>query len=129
MLSALLLCSGSLLSSCDNNKESPISQKSDQEKDIGLKLSEESVTLNVNGTKQVTATTDDDSIYLVTWQSSNKEIATVKSGLITGISEGEATITASARKKGSTKVLQTKSVKVIVNNHTLTLDKSEEVRN
>lgn len=124
-LAVPLIASSIALSSCRNNQTSTAVKESTAGKDIGLTLSETEITLALNATKQITASTEDDSIYLITWQSADKTVATVKSGLVTAISVGETTITASARKKGSTKVLQTKELKVVVKDSTLTLDKSE----
>ena len=45
------------------------------------------------------------SINEVTWSSSNEEVATVKDGVVTGVSIGEVTITATTKSKGS--LLQT----------------------
>lgn len=120
-----LIASSVVLSSCSRNKISTSVKESVSGKDIGLTLSETEITLALNATKQITATTEDDSIYLITWQSADRNIATVKSGLVTAVSVGETTITASARKKGSTRVLQTKELRVIVKDATLTLDKTE----
>lgn len=120
-----LIASSAVLSSCRGDKTSISVKESVSGKDIGLTLSETEITLALNATKQITATTEDDSIYLITWQSADKNIATVKRGLVTAVSVGETTITASARKKGSTRVLQTKELKVIVKDATLTLDKTE----
>lgn len=124
-LAVPLIASSVVLSSCGNDKTSTTVKESVSGKDIGLTLSETEITLTLNATKQITATTEDDSIYLITWQSADKNVATVKNGLITAVSVGETTITASARKKGSTKVLQAKELKVIVKDATLTLDKTE----
>lgn len=124
-LAVPLIASSVALSSCRNNQTSTPVKESTTGKDIGLTLSETEITLALNATKQITASTEDDSIYLITWQSADRTVATVKSGLVTAISVGETTITASARKKGSTKVLQTKELKVVVKDSTLTLDKSE----
>lgn len=100
-----LIASSAVLSSCRGDKTSTSVKESVFGKDIGLTLSETEITLALNATKQITATTEDDSIYLITWQSADKNIATVKRGLVTAVSVGETTITASARKKGSTRVL------------------------
>ena len=57
-----------------------------------LPLSEQNVTLNVGQTKVITASTSDP----VTWTSNNNAVATVNGGIITALSAGTATITATA---------------------------------
>lgn len=62
----------------------------------GISLNEDSVALNVGGTKQLTATVlpTNASNKGVTWNSTNEAVATVsESGLITAVSSGSALIT------------------------------------
>lgn len=49
-----------------------------QQEDVGLEVSLSEVSLNVGEDKVVTAKTKNDEEYLISWESSNKEIATVK---------------------------------------------------
>lgn len=123
-----VLCLGltGVLASCSSGNEGDqSSSKSDAKVDTGLTLSQTELTLNVKETVTIVASTSDDSIYAIFWASSNKEVATVRSGTIMGVAPGEATITVSVRKKGSTKVLETSSVKVTVTNHSLKLNASD----
>lgn len=66
----------------------------------GLKLNKESVTLNKGANIQLNASVNGTPLTpleasKVTWKSSDTSIATVKTGLVTAVSVGEATITAS----------------------------------
>ncbi len=114
---------GGVLVSCGGNNNDSTSQG--QEVDVGLTVSETEVVLNANETKQITVSTQDDSLYLIRYESSDKNVATVKAGLITAVNKGEATITVSVSKKGSLKVLQSKKIHVVVTDHSLTIDQEE----
>jgi hypothetical protein len=61
-----------------------------------LKLNKTKVTLCVGQTAKLKVSNSDSS---VTWKSSNKKIATVKSGKVKGIKTGKVTITAKVGKK------------------------------
>jgi hypothetical protein len=61
-----------------------------------LKLNKTKVTLCVGQTAKIKVSNNDSS---VTWKSSNKKIATVKSGKVKGIKAGKVTITAKVGKK------------------------------
>lgn len=79
-----------------------------------IKLSKKKFTLNVGNSKKlkVTLAPTKAKKIKVTWTSSNKKVATVKDGKVTGVSTGTATITAKAgRKKASCKVKVTLSKK------------------
>ncbi len=114
---------GGVLVSCGGNNDDSTSQS--QEVDVGLTVSDTEVVLNANESKQITVSTQDDSLYLIRYESSDKNVATVKAGLITAVGKGEATITVSVSKKGSLKVLQSKKIHVVVTDHSLTLDQEE----
>ena len=116
---------GALVSCGDNAEAGTTSSKPSGEVDTGLSVSQSEVTLNVEQTVTVTASTSNDSIYTIFWSSANKDIAKVKAGAITGVAEGETTITVSVRKKGSTKILQSTTIKVVVTNHSLKLSETE----
>lgn len=88
----------------------------------GLTLSDSELTMNVNTTRQLTATVNDSTTYTIVWASSDTDIATVQSGLVTAISAGSATITVSCRKKGSTSVVESKTCSVTVVNRQVVLD-------
>lgn len=96
-----------------------------QQEDVGLEVSLSEVSLNVGEDKVVTAKTKNDEEYLISWESSNKEIATVKKGTIHAVKEGTCEIKVSARKKGTIKVLQSKKISVTVSNFTITLNETE----
>ena len=96
-----------------------------QQEDVGLEVSLSEVSLNVGEDKEVTAKTKNDDEYLISWASSNKEIATVKKGIIHAVKEGTCEITVSARKKGTIKVLQSKKISVVVNNFAIILNETE----
>ncbi len=108
-----------------------------------ITISETSTSIKVGEEKQLTATTGDseqDSLYIFTWSSSNKEVATCKKGLLVGISTGECTITVTVRTQSLKTVGSAEcSVKVVsgtlaisdvsvdlyldgVNTHILTID-------
>lgn len=79
-----------------------------------IKLSKKSLTVNVGSSKKLTVTLSPAKAKKskVTWTSSNKKVATVKNGKVTGVSVGTATITAKAGgKKASCKVKVTLSKK------------------
>ena len=57
-------------------------------------LDQSELTLAVEATEQLTATTEPEG-ETVTWTSSDDEVATVEDGLVTAVAVGEATITAS----------------------------------
>lgn len=59
-------------------------------------LDKELLTLQVGAEKTLTATVTPEGASIVSWKSSNTEIATVKNGVVTGMGAGEATITATA---------------------------------
>lgn len=122
-LATILCCGLGVVTSCNNNKnDTPPSEEVD---DVNLTLSDENLTININQTKTLTANTNNNNLYLFTWSSSDKEIATVSKGVITALKPGNVEITVSVKKKGSAKVLATKTCKVVVLNKSLTLDKSE----
>lgn len=54
-----------------------------QQEDVGLEVSLSEVSLNVGEDKEVTAKTKNNDEYLISWASSNKEIATVKQEIFT----------------------------------------------
>lgn len=88
----------------------------------GLTVSQSELTMNVNTTYQLTATVNDSTAYTITWASSDTEVATVQSGLVTALSAGSATITVSCRKKGSTAVAESKTCAVTVVNRQVVLN-------
>lgn len=122
-LATILGCGLGVVTSCGSNIDStPSTEEVD---DINLTLSEENLSININQTKTLTANTNNNNLYLFTWSSSDKEIATVSKGTITALKPGSVDITVSVKKKGSAKVLATKTCKVVVVNKSLTLDKTE----
>lgn len=70
----------------------------------GITLNEDSGTLNPGGTTTLTATVTpaDASNKGVTWTSSNTDVATVANGVVTAVSVGSATITATTMDGGFT---------------------------
>ena len=68
-----------------------------------LVLDPTSLSLQVGDSQTITATvTPDDADQSVTWESSNPDVATVdNTGKVTGVAEGEATITAKCKAKNS----------------------------
>ena len=102
-------------------------------KSTSVKLNVKSMTLNKGAYKQLKATITSKSTDKVTWNSSNKKVATVdKNGVVAGVKKGKATITAktSSGKKATckvtvkvpaTKVTLNKTKATIVKGKTLTL--------
>lgn len=122
-LATILGCGLGVVTSCGSNIDgTPSTEEVDN---INLTLSEENLSININQTKTLTANTNNNNLYLFTWSSSDKEIATVSKGTITALKPGSVDITVSVKKKGSAKVLATKTCKVVVVNKSLTLDKTE----
>ena len=67
-----------------------------------VKISETSISLPIGGTKNLKATTEPAG-GKITWESANTDVATVTSaGLVTGVAEGETTITAKSGDKTAT---------------------------
>lgn len=127
ILSSLFaLTFGGILTSCgENNPGSTESSKQNVgDTDVGLTVSKTEVTLNVGEEETITATTNDDSLYTLSWTSSNKNVAKVRNGVITAIADGEATITVNARKNKSITILQSKEIKVVVTSHSITLNET-----
>lgn len=60
------------------------------------------------GTNTTLVATASPSGYAITWETSNKEVATVKDGVVTAVSAGEATITAKFGKKTATCIVTVK---------------------
>ena len=69
-----------------------------------VSLSQTSLSLDVKGTANLTATVNPSNATdkTVTWASSNSKVATVKDGVVTAVSAGNATITVSAGGKTAT---------------------------
>lgn len=78
----------------------------------GVTLSKKSATIAVGGnvTLKATVSPADASVKTVTWKSSDKKVATVKKGVVTGVSAGTVTITATT-KNGNKKATCTVKVK------------------
>lgn len=69
----------------------------------GISLNQSSVSLEVGGTVSLTATVSPSNATdkSVTWQSSNTGVATVAGGVVTGVAEGSASVTATAGGKSA----------------------------
>ena len=113
------------LASCGGESAPESTPVSDVAEDVGLTISETTLSVSINKQKTLTATTKDDSKYLFTWKTSDEEIATVSKGVVTGVKEGTCTITVSVKKKGTVKTLDSKTCEVTVINRVLTLDQKE----
>ena len=96
---------------CGNNEKEP---EPEEPVSVGLTISKTELTMNINTEEQLTASTNDDSLYTFTWSSSDTEVATVTGGLVSAKGAGTATITVGCRKKGSAAVLESKTCKVTV---------------
>lgn len=125
-------CSATFISACgsstsSNSNGNGSNTSSVVESEANLTLSETDVTLNLDETKQLTAKTNDDSLYVFSWTSSDKNVATVSDGLVTAVGEGTATISVSIKKKGTIKVLETKECKVTVLNRKITLSDTDVI--
>lgn len=90
--------------------------------DTGLTLSETAITLNLGETKKLEATVKEG--YTIRWSTSDADVASVQGGLVTAKAAGKATITVTSQKKGLTKVLETKTCEVTVENKQITVDKT-----
>ena len=86
-------------------------------------LDRNKITIDVGSTETITATVlpDNATDKTVRWTSSDDDIATVKDGTVTGISEGKATITATAGSKSATCTVTVKYVPL----QSIELDKTE----
>ena len=90
--------------------------------DTGLTLSETAITLNLGETKKLEASVKEG--YTIRWNTSDADVASVQGGLVTAKAAGKATITVTSQKKGLTKVLETKTCEVTVENKQITVDKT-----
>jgi uncharacterized protein YjdB len=116
-----------VVSSCDGGGSTTTSEEpstSTSSTSAGLTLTPTTANINIDETIVLTATVSDSSTYLVSWTSSDNAVASVSNGTVTGVSAGSATITASARKKGTTTVLETKTCAVTVVDEKITLSQS-----
>ncbi len=111
---SLVLCAVFALAACNNDNND---QDDDETTDIGLTLSTYQITLTIPDfvETQLSASTKDDGKYIFTFQSDNTSVAKVSNtGLVTGMGNGTANITVSARAKGTVKVLATQKCVVTV---------------
>lgn len=115
----LCLCFA-VVTGCADEKEE---ENNDPPVGAELTISKTDITMNVNTTEQLTATTSS-SDYVITWSSSDAEVASVSNGLVTANSAGTATITVGCRKKGSVTIVESKTCNVTVVNRYVVLDKS-----
>lgn len=90
--------------------------------DTGLTLSETAITLNLGETKRLEASVKEG--YTIRWNTSDADVASVRDGLVAAKAAGKATITVTSQKKGLTKVLETKTCEVTVENKQITVDKT-----
>lgn len=93
IVATTLVASVSACSSSDNDDPTPAVNS--------IKLDKSSASIKVEETVTLTATTDPAGAK-VSWESSNTGIATVDNGTVTGVAEGNATITAKAGDKLTT---------------------------
>lgn len=127
------ICLGVVLGSLNSNSETQQIQPIEVE--TGLKLSESELTLNVNASKTLTASTEvDDSNYIYQWNSSDKKIATIKKDkelqrvcVINAVDVGNATITVNIIDKNKFKVIDSASCSLSINNHEIVLSSKEVV--
>ena len=92
----------------------------------GLQVSSTSVTINVDEDFLVTANVipDNATYKTVEWRSSNPTIATVDNGLVVGVGQGKAEITATTTNKKISKKIVVNVSNIEITN--ITLDKSTE---
>ncbi len=90
--------------------------------DTGLTISETAITLNLGETKRLEASVKEG--YTIRWNTSDADVASVRDGLVAAKAAGKATITVTSQKKGLTKVLETKTCEVTVENKQITVDKT-----
>lgn len=105
----------------DGGSSSSGSGSSTTEK-AGLTLDKTTLTLNLGESAQLNASVN--SGYTLSWSSSDETVASVLSGLVTANAAGTATVTVAARKKGTTKNVETKTCSVTVENKQIILDKT-----
>ena len=79
----------------------------------GITLSSDTLTFTAEGTQTLTATVEpENTTDTVAWESDNTNVATVENGVVTAISEGNATITATCGKYSATCVVVVNGVEV-----------------
>lgn len=88
----------------DGNNELELADPSATISVTGVELDKSSLTLGVGSTETLTATVEpsDATNKAVTWSSNAKSVATVENGVVTAVSEGTATITATTTDGGIT---------------------------
>ena len=125
MLPCLLLCF-SLIAAC-GPKEDPVIAVT------GVSLDQSSLTLDIGGTANLTATVSPSNATnkAVSWSTSNQSVATVNNGTVTAVAPGTATITATAGGKSGTcsvtvnkKVIAVESIEL--DGYELSLDVGEK---
>lgn len=79
----------------------------------GVTLNKTELTLEIDGSEMLTATVSPDNATekTVTWSSNKPDIATVSNGKVTAVSEGTATVTATAGGKSATCTVTVKAAK------------------
>lgn len=92
-----------------------------------IKLNQGSYVLYINkGNTLTLKATVDGKDKTVSWNSSNKAVATVKSGKVTAVSEGEAIISATANNVTAECLVTVRRSRVILENENLHLNKGEK---
>lgn len=119
----VVVMSAAIIPGCaDKGDNSSTGGKTSSNVDTGLTLSETAITLNLGETKKLEATVKEG--YTIRWNTSDADVASVQGGLVTAKAAGKATITVTSQKKGLTKVLETKTCEVTVENKQITVDKT-----
>ncbi len=117
MLPCLLLCFA-LIAAC-GPKEDPVIAVT------GVSLDQSSLTLDIGGTANLTATVSPSNATnkAVSWSTSNQSVATVNNGTVTAVAAGTVTITATAG--GKSAICSVTVNKKVTPVSSLTLDKTE----
>lgn len=107
---ALAVCMGVTVAACKKDKPSGNTA-------VELTISKETATIDITkeNTLQLSASVKPQGDYMFSWSSDNKSVATVDAnGLVSAVAAGDANVTVSCRKKGTTNTLASKVCKVKV---------------
>lgn len=126
------ICLGFVFGSLNNDNNQTVNSKNDLIQ-TGLNLSESNISLDIDSTKDLIASTEvDNSTFIFQWTSSDEKIATLKRDenlptkcIVKAIAEGETEIVVNVIDKNRFKVLDSASCLVTVTNNSIVLDTNE----
>ena len=83
------------LATCDNEPKNPLVYEINDPEPTGIELDQDDISLNAGETVTLTATLiPNGAVSTIVWESSDESVATVNNGVVTGVGNGQAIITA-----------------------------------